>query len=120
MTASYAFVEGVLVFDEEGMLPASFSQSLPPSSLTEAQIPMERIRQIFKSRPAYKPLEPEDRGEADSLIQRDGEERVPSEHEEHEGNDIASQPDDCAGVKSFLWIEYYIFTLLGVAMLWTW
>ncbi|KIX05883.1 uncharacterized protein Z518_03856 [Rhinocladiella mackenziei CBS 650.93] len=61
---------------------------------------MGRIRSLFHSRPEYEPLE--------SAPERDGD----STH--------VAGDDDSVTEASFSWIEYAIFLLLGVAMLWAW
>lgn len=63
---------------------------------------MDRLRQAFKSGIPYKQVETED---------------VPEDevHEEEPGN--ASVPEEEI---NFSWLNYTIFLLLGVAMLWAW
>lgn len=56
---------------------------------------MERLRRLFQRDPSYEPLE----GGSESP---EGEQIVHTNHQ------------------SFSWIDYSVFVLLGVAMLWAW
>lgn len=60
---------------------------------------MDRIKSIFHSRPDYEPL------------QTDAERDDESAHDD--SVDTASNPP-------FSWVEYTIFLMLGIAMLWAW
>ena len=62
---------------------------------------MDRIRHTFKSKPTYAPINTEAQDD---------------ESESYGGSDESLAPEETA----FSWIEYSIFTLLGVAMLWAW
>jgi solute carrier family 29 (equilibrative nucleoside transporter), member 1/2/3 len=62
---------------------------------------MDRIRNAFKPKQAYEPLPAHDDRDAD-----DG-----TDYEE-EGAAVEESP--------FSWVEYSIFLLMGVAMLWAW
>ena len=62
---------------------------------------MDRIRKIFKTKPAYEPIQ---NGAGDD------------ESETYRGSDDGLTVDD----NPFAWIEYSIFLLLGIAMLWAW
>ena len=62
---------------------------------------MDRIRNAFKAKPAYAPVNAEAQDE---------------DTESYNGSDEAFVPEE----ESFSWIEYSIFMLLGVAMLWAW
>lgn len=64
---------------------------------------MERLRNTFKSKPAYAPVNTEARDE---------------DEESYNGSDDDMGAED--DKSSFSWIEYCIFMLLGVAMLWAW
>lgn len=70
-----------------------------PTTIELQSMPtMNRVKRIFQDEPAYEPIQ-------------DGQQEVDdaSDHEEIEDD---SPP--------FSWIEYSIFLLLGVAMLWAW
>lgn len=59
---------------------------------------MDRIKNLFKAQPSYEPIRDDREDTAESEDgSNDGEEEIP-----------------------FVWIEYSIFVLLGVAMLWAW
>lgn len=60
---------------------------------------MDRIKRLFRSSPEYEPIH--------SGAERDEE----SVHDESEDDEISAP---------FSWIEYAIFLLLGIAMLWAW
>lgn len=62
---------------------------------------MDRIRRTFRSKPTYAPINADTRDD---------------ESESYNGSNESLPPNDTA----FSWIEYSIFTLLGVAMLWAW
>jgi solute carrier family 29 (equilibrative nucleoside transporter), member 1/2/3 len=62
---------------------------------------MDRIRNTFKSKPTYAPVNTEAQDE---------------ESESYDGSGESLGPEETP----FSWIEYFIFTLLGVAMLWAW
>ena len=62
---------------------------------------MDRIRNAFKTKTVYAPVNGEARDE---------------DTESYNGSDEGYTPDE----KNFSWIEYSIFMLLGVAMLWAW
>jgi solute carrier family 29 (equilibrative nucleoside transporter), member 1/2/3 len=62
---------------------------------------MDRIRNAFRSKLSYAPINPEAQDD---------------ESESHDGSNESIIPEET----SFSWIEYSIFTLLGVAMLWAW
>lgn len=62
---------------------------------------MDRIRDAFKPKQAYEPL----------LAHDDRDEDNETDHEEEEA--VAEE-------FPFSWVEYSIFLLLGVAMLWAW
>jgi equilibrative nucleoside transporter 1/2/3 len=63
---------------------------------------MDRIRKTFKSQPTYAPINTEAQDDDDS--------------QSYVGSNESLPPEETA----FSWIEYSIFTLLGVAMLWAW
>jgi len=59
---------------------------------------MERVKDLFKSKPVYEPVGNDtDEEDRDSVVGSSTEDEAP-----------------------FSWIEYSIFLLLGVAMLWAW
>jgi hypothetical protein len=63
---------------------------------------MDRIRNTFKSKPTYAPINinaPDDESE-----------------ESYNGSNESPVPEET----SLSWVEYAIFTLLGAAMLWAW
>lgn len=62
---------------------------------------MERIKRFFEPSPAYVPVD-----------------TAPEQEEEED--DSSSQTFDEGHEPPFLWLEYLIFLLLGVAMLWAW
>lgn len=62
---------------------------------------MDRIRNALKPKQAYEPL----------LAQDDQDDEGGTEYED-EGDAVEELP--------FSWVEYSIFLLLGVAMLWAW
>lgn len=64
---------------------------------------MDRIKSLFGSRPEYEPLQ--------SGAERDDE----STQDGAEGG-----TEDGATAAPFSWLEYAIFLLLGIAMLWAW
>lgn len=59
---------------------------------------MDRLKNLFNSQPSYEP------------IRNEGEENT--ESEDGTGTDQEETP--------FAWVEYCIFVLMGVAMLWAW
>ena len=64
---------------------------------------MDRLRKMFTREPAYQPLESGDNRASDDAYSDDGfDEGVTVEQDE------------------FSWIEYSVFLLLGMAMLWAW
>ncbi|KAL9112571.1 MAG: hypothetical protein Q9227_003142 [Pyrenula ochraceoflavens] len=69
---------------------------------------MDRLRNLFSRKQQYEPLENGDAGTSEDTIQ--------------EEEDEISQTASVAGTeeKTFSWIEYGIFCLLGIAMLWAW
>jgi len=60
---------------------------------------MDRIKNLFRGRPSYEPI-------------HDGTHR--DDEDAHDGSEYGE-----AG-PPFSWVEYSIFLLLGVAMLWAW
>jgi hypothetical protein len=62
---------------------------------------MDRIRNTFKSKPTYAPINTEAQDD---------------DSESYQGSNESLAPEEI----QFSWIEYSIFTLLGVAMLWAW
>ncbi len=62
---------------------------------------MDRIRNAFKANPTYTPVNDEVQDE---------------DTESYNGSEEDLAPDE----KTFSWVEYGIFMLLGVAMLWAW
>jgi equilibrative nucleoside transporter 1/2/3 len=60
---------------------------------------MDRIRSLFRPRPDYEPL------------QNDA---------ERDDESVQDDVDDTASESPFSWVEYAIFLLLGIAMLWAW
>ena len=61
---------------------------------------MDRLKDLFRSTPAYEPIgDPQQEDDSDSI----------SEETQREVDGPA-----------FSWVEYSIFLLLGVAMLWAW
>lgn len=73
---------------------------------------MDRLRRLFsrgkspsRDGQAYEPLPDDGEDRAPFLRRRDADE----EHDGHDGHDIP-----------FSWVEYSIFAMLGVAMLWAW
>jgi equilibrative nucleoside transporter 1/2/3 len=62
---------------------------------------MDRIRKTFKSQPTYAPINTEAQDD---------------DSESYVGSNESLPPEGTA----FSWIEYSIFMLLGVAMLWAW
>ena len=72
-----------------------------PTSIELQTLPkMNRIKDLFRSEPAYEPIQD---------VQQADEDGGSSEHTQL---DPESPP--------FSWTEYSIFLLLGVAMLWAW
>jgi equilibrative nucleoside transporter 1/2/3 len=65
---------------------------------------MDRIRNTFKSKPTYAPVNTEAQDDESDIY--DG----------HDGSNESLAPEETP----FSWIEYSVFTLLGVAMLWAW
>ena len=61
---------------------------------------MDRLRNAFKPKQAYEPLLAHDQDDEDGT--------------EYEDEEIAAEEFP------FSWVEYSIFLLLGVAMLWAW
>lgn len=77
-----------------------------PIELNDLSSNMDRIRNTFKSKPAYEPVnttDAQDEGDAESYHDGSTDEGFVSEYE-----------------KTFSWVEYSIFMLLGIAMLWAW
>jgi hypothetical protein len=70
---------------------------------------MERTRNMNQSRPAYAPL----------LADEEEAEEEEEEEEDAVSND-GSGADSEIEEHPFAWVEYSIFLLLGVAMLWAW
>jgi equilibrative nucleoside transporter 1/2/3 len=62
---------------------------------------MDRIRKTFKSQPTYAPINTEAQDD---------------DSESYVGSNESLPPEE----NTFSWIEYTIFTLLGIAMLWAW
>jgi equilibrative nucleoside transporter 1/2/3 len=62
---------------------------------------MDRIRNAFKPKQAYEPL---------------------LAHDDRDDDDGTDYEDEGAAVEEFpfSWVEYSIFLLMGVAMLWAW
>lgn len=69
---------------------------------------MDRIRSMFRPKPDYEPLLHNDTGGDDESVQ--------------DGLDVNGDGDGdgTASESPFSWIEYMIFFLLGIAMLWAW
>jgi equilibrative nucleoside transporter 1/2/3 len=76
---------------------------------------MDRLRELVSSRRTYEPLD----DEHDAM----GYERAPfiatATSNSLENDEDEDDPRKSAG-PSFSWIEYSVFFLLGVAMLWAW
>ena len=74
----------------------------PPSQAIELQqlSNMNRIKDLFRPRPEYEPLQND--------TERDDDESVASDS----GESTVEPP--------FSWINYSVFFLLGIAMLWAW
>ena len=79
------------------MNPGSSNLSIELSDLSK----MERFKRLFKPQQIYTPI-PDDGVEEDAL------------------SDNGSQISEQSVVPSFSWIEYGVFIVLGVAMLWAW
>ncbi|KAK5083714.1 hypothetical protein LTR05_006218 [Lithohypha guttulata] len=62
---------------------------------------MDRIRKFFEPSPAYTPINTE-------------------QDNDEEDDDDSSQTLEAASEPPFSWLEYCVFLLLGVAMLWAW
>jgi equilibrative nucleoside transporter 1/2/3 len=62
---------------------------------------MDRIRKLFKAQPTYAPINTE-------------------AQEDNAGSYVESNESLPLEETTFSWIEYSIFMLLGVAMLWAW
>lgn len=60
---------------------------------------MDRLRSLFRPRPDYEPLQNDTERDDDN---------------EHDYVDVS------ADESPFSWVEYSIFLLLGIAMLWAW
>ncbi|KAJ4674525.1 hypothetical protein HRR95_005653 [Exophiala dermatitidis] len=60
---------------------------------------MERVKRFFRSSPDYEPLD-------------NGAER--------EEEDVHDESEEVEAEAPFSWVEYAIFLLLGIAMLWAW
>lgn len=73
----------------------------PPSQAFELQqlSNMDRIRGLFRAQPDYEPLQND--------TERDDE-------------SVESESPDAAVTPTFSWVNYSIFFLLGIAMLWAW
>ena len=72
----------------------------PPVEL-KSIVRMDRVRGLFKSKPAYHPIENGGReDDMDSFASSE-------DALEEEGN-------------TFSWVEYFVFLILGAAMLWAW
>lgn len=67
---------------------------------------MHQIRNFFRRKPTYEPIQNED-------------ERF---HDDAEGDEESQEASSTLGEeeKPFSWIEYAVFFLLGIAMLWAW
>ena len=63
---------------------------------------MDRIRNTFKSKPTYAPINTDAQDD---------------ESESYDGSNESLAPEE---MTPFSWIEYTVFLLLGVAMLWAW
>ena len=62
---------------------------------------MNKIKDLFQTTPAYEPIQDQ-------------------QHEEDDDGSVSDEtPQDAEG-PPFSWVEYSIFLLLGVAMLWAW
>lgn len=66
---------------------------------------MDKVRSLFRRQPRYEPVENGDRSFSED-VDEDGLSQASSTTERDE--------------KPFLWIEYSVFFLLGIAMLWAW
>lgn len=71
------------------------AQSVELQSLSS----MNRVKQFFQ--PPQQPYEPIDNGT-------------------HEDGDSVHESDEGVQEQPFSWVEYFIFLVLGVAMLWAW
>jgi hypothetical protein len=59
---------------------------------------MNRVKRIFQAEPAYEPIQDDHR----------------------EADDVSESVERQNDTSTFSWIEYSIFLLLGIAMLWAW
>ena len=72
-----------------------------PTSIELKPVPkMDRLRDLFQSTPAYEPIHTQQHEEDDDSVSDETQMEV-------EG-------------PAFSWVEYSIFLLLGIAMLWAW
>ncbi|KAF2675114.1 hypothetical protein BT63DRAFT_420341 [Microthyrium microscopicum] len=73
---------------------------------------MERIKDLFRSpKVAYDPLDETADHEGDALMQGDGDDGLLNSQIQDEREVV---------VTPFSWVDYVVFMLLGVAMLWAW
>ncbi|RMZ75622.1 hypothetical protein DV738_g5364, partial [Chaetothyriales sp. CBS 135597] len=82
-------------------MPATYSHSHELQPISN----MDRVKKLFRPEPAYEPIQ-------DAALEPD---------EPDEPVDAAETDDEVGQNEStFWWIDYSIFLLLGVAMLWAW
>ena len=73
---------------------------MPPSIELQTTAQMDRLKELFRSTPAYEPIDDQ-------------------QHEEDQDSVSEGTPTEVEG-PAFSWVEYNIFLLLGIAMLWAW
>ena len=82
------------------ILMPSTSQPLQATFELQDMSTMDKIKSMFRPKPDYEPLQNDIERDDDASLQDDG--------------------DEVATGSPFSWVEYGIFLLLGIAMLWAW
>lgn len=73
---------------------------MPAQSIELQPLPnMDRVKRFFQPQQPYEPIQDEGHEDGESTV---------------------AESDDGIQEQPFSWIEYFIFLLLGVAMLWAW
>lgn len=87
----------------------------PLSEMNSVRSRIDRARNVFYTKSAYQPVgaeDLEDRTEGGSINEETGED----DSESFDGSNGVLDRDD----PPFSWIEYTVFLILGIAMLWAW
>lgn len=73
---------------------------MPTSIELQSVAQMDRLKDLFRSTPAY--------------------EAIRDQQQEDDSDSVSEETQREAEGPAFSWVEYSIFVLLGIAMLWAW